>query len=132
MKLYFTILIGTLLAFSMLLSCKKTKDNACITHTPAIVAKVSGPNTALVNQEIDLTVSYILTNGCGHFENLEAASKSNTTTITLKARYEGCVCTDILLGGQINYTFKSEQAGAFYLKFLQPDNTYLIDTINVY
>ena len=85
----------------------------------------------LVNQETGLTVFYYLDNGCGKFEGLEATSNGNTTIVSLKAKYEGCICPEVLLSGQINYKFKAEQTGVYYLKFLQPNKTYLTDTITV-
>jgi len=53
----------------------------------------------LANQETDLTVFYYLNDGCGQFESLEATSNGSTTIISLKAKYEGCICTAILLTG---------------------------------
>lgn len=132
MKKYLIISASITITFSILLSCSKPQDNTkCISYSSAQVTKVSGPNTALVNQQITVTISYYLTNGCGHFEGIDATSATNSTTINLKARYEGCICTDNLIGGETNYTFKSDKAGNYYLKFLQPDKTYLVDTIIV-
>ena len=102
MNKYFIISVSAVIFFISFLSCKK-QDNKCISHTTAVVREVTGPNTALVNQEIDLTVLYYLGNGCGQFEGLEATSNGNTTIISLKAKYQGCICTDVLLSGQANY-----------------------------
>ena len=118
----------TILIFS---NCSKRQEKICLSHTTAKVTNVSGPNNVLVNQETDLTVEYYLDNGCGKFEGLESTSNDYNIKISLIAKYEGCVCTDILLGGQIVYKFKPLKTGVYYLNFLQPDKTYLSDTITV-
>ena len=132
MKKYFIISSIIAITLFLLSGCNKSQDNKkCISYSTAQVIKVSGPNTALVYQEINLTINFYLVNGCGHFEGLEANSLNNSTSISIKAKYEGCICTDNLIGGETNYKFKTEKAGVYYLKFLQPDKTYLIDTITV-
>ena len=119
-----------LLVLIFLSGCKKS-DNNCISYSNAEVTKVEGEKVATVNQEIDLTISYYLYNGCGKFENLETTSSGNTTIINLKSKYNGCICTQELINGQTHYTFKAGQAGVYFLKFIQPEKTYLIDTIRV-
>ena len=129
MKGSLIILAGFAILF--FLSCNKEQEEKCITHSTARVRNVTGPNMVLVNSETDLTVKYYLGNGCGQFESLESTSNGYTTIISLIAKYEGCVCLEIFLPGQIIYKFKPVQTGTHYLKFLQPDKTYLTDTITV-
>ena len=131
MKKYIIISAGIVTVFMFFSGCDKKSGDKCLLYTTAQVRKVEGSNTTLINQEIDLTVSYYLNNSCGQFEGLEATSTGNSTTISLKAKYEGCACADVLLGGQIIYKFKAEQVGIYYLKFLQPTKTYFTDTITV-
>ncbi len=132
MKKQFTTSILAITNILLFESCaKEEQENKCFFYSTAQVTKIATPSIVSVNQETDLIVSYYLNNGCGKFESLEATSSGSTTTISLKAKYEGCACTDILLGGQTTYKFKAAQAGVYYLKFLQPNNTYLTDTITV-
>ncbi len=132
MKKGSAISLGTIIALLSFASCDKEKqENECVSYTTAQVTKVAGPNSVPVYHETDLTVFYYLTNGCGKFENMEATSSGNTTIISFKAKYEGCFCTDNLVSGQSVYKFKAEQPGVYYLKFLQPNKTYLTDTITV-
>jgi hypothetical protein len=125
------ILIGFVFVIPAISNCNKKQADECRSYTTAQVTKVVGPNTVLVNQETDLGVEYYLINGCGQFESLVSTSNGYTTEISLNAKYDGCVCTDILLGGQTLYRFKPAQRGIYYLKFLQPDKTYFTDTITV-
>jgi hypothetical protein len=123
--LFFTIIIT-------LLGCtKKNTDNICLSFAKAPVTKVEGPITALVNQEIILTVSFSCFNGCGQFGNFDEAINGNLTTISVNAKYEGCICTQDIPTRQTTYKFKKSQKGSFDLKFLQTDNTFLTYTIIV-
>ena len=115
-----------------LLGCnKKNENSACLSITKAPVTKIEGANTALVNQEILLTVSFGCFNGCGQFLDFNEVITGNATTITVKAKYEGCICTQDLPIRQTTYKFKKSQTGTFELKFQQSENTYLSHTIIV-
>ena len=127
-------IIFTCLVFSILVlsSCNKTQDdNKCLSYIKAPVIKVEGPNTGLVNQDINLTVSFGCFNGCGQFGNFEQTSNGDTTTINVIAKYEGCLCTQDVPIRQATNKFKVTQTGTYYLKFLQTGKTYLTDTIRV-
>jgi hypothetical protein len=131
MKRHFISVAGFVIAILVFTNCTKKKGEICVSHTTAQVTNVIGPNMVFVNHETDLTVKFYIDNGCGQFERLESTSNGYTTIISLIAKYEGCVCTAIFLPGQIIYKFKPVQTGIYYLKFLQPDKTYLTDTITV-
>lgn len=78
----------------LLVSCKKNKENSnCLSYTNAAVTNIAGPNTAFINQEIVLTISFQCTNGCGQFGSFEETSLGNNINVTVKAKYEGCICT---------------------------------------
>ena len=113
---------------SCFLSCKKT-DNECVSFTKAPVTKVEGPNSGLVNQDINLTVYFTCFNSCGQFGNIEQNSWNDTVIINVNAKYKGCACLDVLLSREITYQFKSIKAGIYYLKFWQDEKSYLVDTI---
>ena len=130
-KIRFTIITGYLFIVFILLSCNKTSDNNCLSFTNASVTKVEGPKTGLVNQDINLSVYFTCINGCGQFGRIEQNSKADTTIINVIAKYEGCVCTDVLLTKQTTYKFTATKIGTYYLKFWQTEKNYLTDTITV-
>ena len=131
MKHFKTFVFLTFSTF-FLASCNKQKeDEKCLYFLKAPVTKVEGITTALVNQEITLDVYFSCNNGCGQFGNFEESISGNTTTIVANAKYEGCICTDILLSIKATYKFKKAQSGTYQLKFLQRENTYLTYTIIV-
>jgi len=123
--------IAFVISFLVLVNCRKKQEDTCVSNTTAQVTKVSGPRTISVNQEAALSVDYYLFNGCGNFENIQSISNDNTVVISLIVKYQGCVCTDNLITGQTIFKFKAAQPGIYYLKFLQPNKTYLIDTMTV-
>ncbi len=126
-----TIALYTILIITIL-SCKKNKqEEQCISYTLAPVTNVTGGNTALINQELNLTVSFLSINGCGQFENIEESSSGNTTTLKINAKYEGCVCTQDVSTKTTFYKFKKAEAGIYELKFSQPDSTFYNYTITV-
>ncbi|MGZ5255503.1 MAG: hypothetical protein ACXWV4_13750 [Flavitalea sp.] len=132
MKNSLTIIIGCFIILLSSAGCNKLNLlRDCVGYTTAQVTEVKGPNTTTINQEMDLTIFYFLSNGCGRFENLEATSSESEIIIKLKAKYEGCICTAALVEGQTIYKFKARQKGVHYLKFLQPNKTYLTYTITV-
>jgi len=115
-----------------LLACKKNKeDSTCLSFTKAPVTKIEGADSALVNQEIILTVFFGCYNGCGQFGSFDETIKDSTTTITVNAKYEGCICTFDAPIRQAIYKFKKSQKGTFDLRFLQEGHTYFIHTITV-
>lgn len=116
-----------------LFSCTKEQDDGskCFSITKAPVTKIEGANSATINQEIILTISFGCSNGCGQFGNFDEVTSGNVTMITVNAKYEGCICTHDIPTRQITYKFKKSQPGIFDLKFSQLGNTYLQHTIIV-
>ena len=133
MKSLFQKNIVILFSFALLLiSCKKNKENSnCLSYTNAAVTNIAGPNTALVNQEIVLAISFQCTNGCGQFGSFEETTTGNIIQVTVRAKYEGCVCTQDIPTRTTQYKFKKSQSGSFELRFLQTNNSYLSHTIVV-
>lgn len=132
MKKEVILFLGSIIVLLSLMSCDREMPGGdCLSYTTAQVTEVVGPNSVLVNQEIDLMVFYYLANGCGRIESLDETTSGKTTSISLKASYRGCVCATVILDGQISYKFKASQTGVYYLRFLQPNQTYLTDTIIV-
>ena len=117
-------------ALLVLTGCTKHQGN-CISFVKAPVTRVDGPNTGFVNQDIDLTVSFVCNNGCGQFGNFEITSSGTTISIAVIAKYEGCICTQVILTRQVQYRFRQSVPGTYTLKFYLPDNSYLTHTITI-
>jgi hypothetical protein len=121
-----------LLGFFPLLmnGCKKKEDN-CITELPAQVVAVTGTHTGQVNQPINLSVSYMTSNGCWQSSELKETISGNERYIEVTSTYKGCQCS--LLAGtiQANYTFTATQPGTYYLNFWETEDTFLRDTVYI-
>ncbi|MEO5968238.1 MAG: hypothetical protein ABIP68_03240 [Ferruginibacter sp.] len=113
------------------IGCTKNKNEHCISYAFAPVTNVTGNNTALVNQELNLNVSFVCINGCGQFGNFEESNSANNTIIKVNAKYEGCVCTQDVPTRSTVYKFKKSEAGIYELKFWQTDTTFYNYTIIV-
>jgi len=129
---FFNNLICFVFSIILLTSCiKKKEEDKCLSYAKAPVTKIEGATTASVNQELNLTISFICFNGCGQFGNVEETISGNTTTIVVNAKYAGCICTQDVPTRTTLYKFKKSQAGTYELKFLQTENNYLTHTIIV-
>ncbi|SFB95003.1 hypothetical protein SAMN05421780_10272 [Flexibacter flexilis DSM 6793] len=113
------------------LECKD-KDSDCTSYRNEAVNEVDGPSTGLVNQELNYTVSFSCYNGCGDFGKFEeAVGANNTRTISVVAKYQGCMCTQDVPSRRATYKFKAIQAGTYYLKFQQNGTNYLTKTVTI-
>jgi hypothetical protein len=106
-----------MLAFcSNAISCSNN-NNDCISYQTAPVTRVESPATGLINQDIPITVYFGIFSGCGQFSSFESFAEADTTFIRVKAKYAGCICTEIAGTLSSAYTFRSSQPGTFYFKF---------------
>lgn len=129
MKINYFILKTTIFFVIACVSCRNDKN--CLLYEQAFVSKVEGSSNGQINQEISLQVYFGCNNGCAQFGNFEENISGNTRTIIVNARYEGCFCIQIAPTLIETYKFKTSQAGTYYLKFLQRNNTYLTDTLTI-
>jgi hypothetical protein len=121
---------GPIISSLIISGCtKKNRDSGCLSYQLAPVTKITGPDSGYVNQDISLIVSFGIFNGCGKFGNVEQTQNADTTFIKLNAKYEGCICTQLAGTMDTTFSFRANHAGIYFLKFLQPDQSYLTDTL---
>ncbi|MBC7642772.1 MAG: hypothetical protein H7174_10625 [Flavobacterium sp.] len=89
------------------------------------------PATGNVNQVIPITLNFTVFNGCGCFGNITETNVGNTKTLTVNAKYEGCICTLPVYDVNTTYTFTGTTIGIHTIKFAQPDGSFLSYTINI-
>jgi len=99
-------------------------DENCESIENALVYEVEGPNQGVVNQSIDLTVSFSAKNGCGSFYVMSDTKIDNTIEVQVKLKYSGCLCTDALVGYVKEYNFLASKPGTYTIIF---KNDYLDD-----
>jgi len=121
----------TLMVMLVIVSCKRDTPttNECITYSQSPVTEVAGPKIGMPNQNMIYTVSFGCNSGCAKENTLSETVSGNTRTIAVTTKYVGCVCTMIAPILQTSYTFKTVQTGTYYLKFLQSNNNFIIDTL---
>ena len=120
-------LLSALVIFSF--SCKKKKDNACISYLTAPVIEAAGPSIGSVNQEIKFTVTFGIGSGCGQFFKFEESAIGNKTIVKVIAKFEGCICTAIYGEFKSDYIFKKSVTGTYRLEFNKGDGNFLIKEI---
>jgi hypothetical protein len=131
-KRYFILLPAFVLLIFILAGCSPgSNDPVCDYHVAAYATGVTGPTTALVNQEIDLTVSFGVVNGCGLFESFTETTTGTTTTVNIGARYNGCNCAQVAAIRTAVYKFKRAAAGTYTLLFRLTDTTFITYSITV-
>lgn len=108
-----------------------TFDQVCTSFELAPVLSANVPNTGNVNQVIPITVNFEVRNGCGGFGSISETNSANTKTITVKAKYEGCFCTQVMGNIQTTYNFTATTAGIHTIKFSQPDGNFLTYFITI-
>lgn len=95
-------------------------ESTCLFYEGAATVAVTGPETAGVNQEIILNVSYTSRKDCGTFYNFyEVADVNNVNsiTITVNTIIESCNCSTATITKTEPYKFKALSAGTYVLKF---------------
>lgn len=109
----------------------ETFDQVCLSYQNAAIISATVPATGNVNQIIPIEISFVIINGCGAFGSITETNSGNTKTLTIKAKYEGCLCTQNIGTVKTTYNFTATTTGTHTLKFLQPNGDFLTYTINI-
>jgi len=125
--LVFVVVFHSLFAFQ----CNKPQEGECNYIAIAPIATANVPDSGLTNTTIPIPIQYNISNGCGHFLNMEETVQGNNRNITVNARYEGCVCTMVFMTLDTVYNFNATTPGTYYLNFNQGNNSFLRDSITI-
>jgi len=98
-------------------SCSDDDDSKPVEKRTAFVTLVDGGETAAVNQEVKLNVSFIVDNLCGSFGKFTEVSEATGKSIVVEAKYEGENCGQAIDTLVAEYKFKAATAGSYILKF---------------
>lgn len=107
----------------------ETFDQECLSFEHASITSADVPPTGAVNQVIPIPLRFVVINGCGSFGNFSITQEGSTKTITVNAKYEGCVCTQEIRSIETTYNFTATTTGQHNIRFVQPDGTLLTHTI---
>lgn len=104
----------------------------CLEYRQAPAVSVTGPATGRVNDVVPLVVSFGVSSGCGQFNQFVVENVAGTThTVQVRARYAGCICTQVAPVLQATYPFQANQPGIYTIKFRQGDNSFVTHTVTV-
>ncbi|MDP3314059.1 hypothetical protein [Lutibacter sp.] len=120
-------LIFLSILLSINISCSDDNDkNDCIENKLAYVTSVDSPSNGVINEIINIEVNFQVNNGCGEFGEFIETRNGNVKIIVVKARYEGCMCTDNLPIRKVNYEFITQIPGNYELKFKSNETDFII------
>ncbi|MES2278750.1 MAG: hypothetical protein V4592_22155 [Bacteroidota bacterium] len=133
---YFTLLFAV--PCLMVASCKKDDDvdkSKVSKVEQSTIAGVNGPTSGLVNKELTFSLLWQNTEGTSKFDHLQDSISDHTTIIRLFAltNVADTAATAKNLN-TVDYKFKADSAGTYYLKFYRADNsekTVIIDTLTI-
>lgn len=109
----------------------ETFDQTCLSFQQATVLSANVPVAGAANQPIAIPIRFDVINGCGEAGNFTLSQDGNTHTITVNAKYEGCVCTQAIRTIETTYLFTATTTGEHTIRFLQPDGQFLTYSIHI-
>lgn len=124
-----------LIAFFVTVSCNKNdddnigEDSNCVEHGVGYVTSVNAPSSVMVDEAIDIKVSFGVSNGCGGFDKYIETVDGNNATIEVVAKYVGCICTQDAPIRIVNYEFSADTPGDYELKFKSSPSDFI--TVNL-
>lgn len=126
-------MIFLLLLFSLaLISCSDDDDETeCIEFATEYVKSIDAPETALVDETVDIGVDFTVSNSCGEFNRFLETGSATTRQIVVEAIFDGCVCNEVIETISAIYTFTPEAPGEYEMNFLSGENEYITANITV-
>lgn len=128
--IYFIICFAVIIMTSF--GCFK-KEEKCISTIDAVVDSAHGPAIGTVNSDNLYSIFFGIGNGCGRFTGFEESRTGNIITVSVKLRFEGCMCTEIYQTANEAYTFRATAPGNYIIQFIKGDMNSVIQkniTIN--
>ncbi|MCP9200788.1 hypothetical protein MKO06_12785 [Gramella sp. GC03-9] len=122
-----TSILILILSFFLIVACSDDDDNQdCINYEEiANVTSVEAPQTATINQPVDVTVNFRVNNGCGEFAQFDESLMETTRTIAVEAIYDGCACTQVITDRTITYSFTPLVSGEHVLRFRSGEEEFI-------
>lgn len=109
----------------------ETFDQVCIRYEQRPVISADVPAIGNVNKIIPIKIKFNVLNGCGSFDSLTETNLGNTKTISIKAKYEGCFCTQNIPIIETTYNFTPTKTGIYRFKFSKENGESLTYSINI-
>ena len=124
-----------ILLLFMSISCFKDNDDQqddnCIEEQTEFVSEVNGPTAANVGETISIEVKFGVHNGCGQFQEFVETGTEINRFIEVKAKYEGCWCTQDAPTRTVTYDFTPSATGTYELNFVTAGGEYIVHQVEV-
>ena len=131
MNFKYTLSIVGLIGLLVMASCTTNTDTSPEINETSITT-ITAPESAIVNDNVDIVVDFYGPNGCAEAYNIKAEKVGQT--ITLRAYYSipntEIACTQALVPLQLNYSFFADLPGPYF--FLSSMNNAISDTLVIY
>lgn len=118
-----------ILAIALNSSCKDPLETECDIEAPAPVLEINVPDTLSLSSTIPMKVQ--IGNGCGNFLRLKTERDLNVLFVYPIARYQGCICTQVIKEQQVNATLTFPQTGSFTLQILTTQGDFITKQVFV-
>ena len=125
-------LLPMILSLVLFISCSDDDENNCIDYEEvASVVATDAPETATVNEPVEIEVTFEVPNACGEFQEFTEEISGTTRTIEVVAEFEGCACAQVITSRSAIYTFTPGTTGEHLLRFRSDSQDFIEETILV-
>lgn len=122
------LVIITVMASLLMVSCIQSEKD-CLTYNLANITDVVAPDSASVNEDVAIEVTFIVSNGCGGFNEFQEGVLNNGPLIQVESVYEGCVCTEAIETIKVDYIFNKSTPGPYDFAFRSNTGETILKTI---
>jgi len=130
-KFAFKSIAVILFVSSSLISCSNDDSSETVILQNEFVTSVTAPETGTIDQDIEMTVKFLIDNPCGQFNKFTEVTTGNTKTIQVQAKYIGSDCGSNSSEVSVPYKFRVNQAGTYTFKFKKNDSQFLTKVVTV-
>lgn len=122
--IHFTL---ALLASLLFFACNNDDDNSkCKETETAYIFEVDAPETAKVNETVQLKAKITLVSSCGSFKQFVTSGDGKELTISAEAIYDTCsTCLYYMPSPIEDYSFTPTTTGEYILRFRSGQDEYL-------
>lgn len=116
----------------LLMACSNDDNGSdnCTSYADAYVDSVEEVTTADAAGFL-FKVRFSVINGCGDFNSFKEIASGNVRTVTVEAKYEGCICDTALHTKEAVYNFKPTAPGTYTIKFRNTEDTFITETVTI-
>ena len=115
------------------ISCSDEDEEprVCTELKPEEVISVDAPETAMVNEPVQVEVQFEVMNSCGEFNGFVESGTETERVIAVQAIYDGCNCNQVIETITETYQFIPVEAGEYELRFASGETEFITAKLTV-